>query len=109
MAKLSKIFVPLLNPNETDSLLASLLVEEKQFVHTGDILAVFETTKSTFDLTSDRSGFVLGLHHQAGETLRAGDLLFYISDFKDAQVPASAVESEAKAVPASTPEGLRIT
>ena len=75
MSELTPILVPLINTNESDSLLADLPIKERQFVKPGMVIAVFETTKSTFELTADRAGYVLGLNHFQGETLRTGDLL----------------------------------
>lgn len=109
MIKLLPILVPLLNTNESDSLLADLPVREGQFVEKGSLMAVFETTKSTFELTADRSGYVLGLNHVSGETLRTGDLLCYLSDKADAALPVAAAEEKDETGPAAVPEGLRIT
>lgn len=108
MSELIPIYVPLINTNESDSLLADLPIKERQFVKAGAVLAVFETTKSTFELTADRAGYVLGLDRSQGETLRTGDLLCYLSDSSDTPLP---VMEEPKTEPAGSalPEGLRIT
>lgn len=108
MSELTPIFVPLINTNESDSLLADLPIKERQFVKPGTVIAVFETTKSTFELTADRSGYVLGLNHSQGETLRTGDLLCYLSETLDAPLPVVEEPKRDTAAPA-VPEGLRIT
>ena len=107
MSELFTVLVPLINTNEADALLASLAVKEGQFVKVGDLLAEFETTKASADLTAERSGYVLGLSHNEGDTLRAGDRFCYLSDKADAALPVE----EAKPIETqpSTPEGMRIT
>ena len=108
MSELTPVYVPLVNTNESDSVLADLPVKEGQHVKNGALLAVFETTKSTFELTAERDGYVLGLMQTSGASMRAGDLLCYLSDSADASLPE---RSEAAGEPEkdSAPEGLRIT
>ena len=55
------ILMPLINPNEPEALLASLHVEEGQLVSQDDLLATLETTKSTFELRAEHSGYVAGI------------------------------------------------
>ena len=109
MRKLLPVLVPLINPNESDASLITLAVIEGQQVETGALLAVFETTKTTADLTAERAGYVLGLDFKEGELVHAGDRFCYLSDIPDAALP---VEEESPAAPARTAldqEGLRIT
>jgi len=108
MSELTPILVPLINTNESDSLLADLPIKERQFVKPGMVIAVFETTKSTFELTADRAGYVLGLNHTQGETLRTGDLLCYLSETLDTPLPVPEEPKQDAGTPA-VPEGLRIT
>jgi acetyltransferase EpsM len=110
MDSLSVVLVPLVNPNENESFLAQVCVKNGQQVKKGDLLAVFETTKSTLELTSDRNGFILGLSLKVGDTLTTGQRFCFIADSRDEKLP------EEKALPRSTdrkvgdlPEGLRIT
>ena len=56
----TRILVPLLNPNETDARLVSLLVKEGQQVKEGDALGTLETTKSTIAGIWDRDQFWIG-------------------------------------------------
>lgn len=107
MTELLSVLVPLINTNEADALLASLPVKEGQFVKAGTLLAEFETTKASADLTAERDGYVLGLSHKEGETLRAGDRFCYLADQADAALPVE--ESKPSASPSAAPEGLRIT
>ncbi len=103
----TKIFVPLINPNEPDALLASWHVENGQKVVKGDLLCTLETTKSTVDLAAEDDGYLVGIQHQAGETVRAGDCLGYISpeqNWKPPALPDSAIIREPL-----QPDGLRIT
>lgn len=108
MSEPTPILVPLINTNESDSLLAEISVKEGQFVKPGSVIAVFETTKSTFDLTAERGGYILGLCHAQGETLRTGDLLCYLADAADAALPMRETPEPA-AAESFVPEGLRIT
>lgn len=105
------VTVPLINPNEPESLLADLMVKEGDKVLKGQVLASFETTKSAFELTAEADGFVLGLRLHAGDTARAGERVCYLASRADMQLPASKVdlaveEPDDKEI---LPEGLRIT
>lgn len=103
-----QILVPLVNPNENESLLASLAVNEGQQVKKGDLLAVFETTKSTFELLSEADGYVLGIRAVEGDLLKTGDLLCYLAGRADQVLPKS-VEPEKQKPSVQSPDGLRIT
>jgi acetyltransferase EpsM len=105
MPELFPVLVPLINTNEADAMLACLAVKEGQFVKNGTLLAEFETTKSAADLTAEHDGFVLGLCHREGDTLRAGEVFCYLSEKADAALPVEDVPLEKVPVP----EGLRIT
>jgi sugar O-acyltransferase (sialic acid O-acetyltransferase NeuD family) len=107
---MTHVFVPLVNPNESDCLLAQLFVKDRQEVKKGDVLAVFETTKSTLELVAETDGFVIGLTVHEGDTLTAGNLMCAIAEDANAEIPAgkkpvSAVEPQAGGLP----DGLRIT
>lgn len=110
MKNFVSILIPLLNPNELESSLVKLNVQENQAVKAGELLAVFETTKSTFDLEAETDGFIRGLCFHEGDTCHAGARLCYLAKSADAPIPA-----EPELVPSPTPpaeeppEGLRIT
>ena len=109
MSALFTVMVPLLNANESDSLLASLSISEGQWIKTGTVMAVFESTKSTFELTAEQDGFVLGLHSHEGDVLRAGERFCYLSEKAGAALPAEPETPSQKPEQDTTPEGLRIT
>ena len=107
MPDLTPVLIPQLNPNERESLLADLRVQNGQKINPGDVLAVLETTKSTMELTADNGGFVLGLAFSRGDTVSAGQVLCYLGVSADVPLPVApkAAESTANDLPA----GLRIT
>jgi sugar O-acyltransferase (sialic acid O-acetyltransferase NeuD family) len=109
MQELLPVDVPLLNPNETDALLASLVVTEGQKVAPGDVLATFETTKTTADLTADRGGYVLGLKSKQGDILHAGERFCYLSDTADAALPVQETPYVEPQQTTQPPQGMRIT
>lgn len=108
MTDLVPVLVPLVNPNENESLLARLAVKEGQRVKKGQLLAVFETTKSTFDLQADIDGFVLGIAAVEGDLLKTGDRLFFLAEKADQPLPKMPEKQEA-APAADMALDLRIT
>lgn len=108
MSDLIQVLVPLVNPNENESMLAALTVKEGQQIKKGDLLAVFETTKSTFELLSEANGFVLGIRAGEGDLLKTGDLLCYLAERADQALPKFA-EPEKPKEAAKTAGDLRIT
>ena len=110
MDKLTPVQVPLVNPNENESILAQLFIKNGQKVKKGDLLAVFETTKSTLELASDSEGFILGLIMSEGDTLSTGQCLCFIGDNPHAQLPVKTEPIDgAKEIAGESPAGLRIT
>ena len=109
MGEITPIKIPLVNPNEPESLLAALHIREGQQVAVGDLICTLETTKSTAEMQAEESGFVIGLRLAVGETVRAGDVLGYLADSPDAQPPQQAVPVRAPDPEFEVPEGLRIT
>lgn len=108
MPDLIPIPVPQLNPNERESQIIELNVDEGQAVRVGESIAVFETTKSTLELTVEADGYILGLAFAQGDTVTAGQLLCYLADRPDVPLPTSAAAPTAH--PADElPAGLRIT
>ena len=103
-----EVRVPLINPNEPESLLADLLVVEGELVKPGQLLASFETTKSTFELNAETGGYVRGLRFKAGESARAGELLCFLTTSADQPLPVVEAAHE-PAKRQSAPAGLRIT
>ena len=99
--------IPLLNTNEPEALLATLHVQEGQYVEAGDVLCVLETTKSTAELTADTPGYVIGLNFAAGQLVPAGVRLCTLSDTPDWEPDDLELGSESDAV--IIPNDLRIT
>lgn len=106
---MDSVLIPLVNPNEPEALLAALHVSEGQQVAAGDPLCTLETTKATAELAADRDGYVLGLRYQAGQTARAGEVLCYLADSLDEQLPQVATPSTETPHMAELPPGLRMT
>ena len=109
--KLFAVLVPLINPNEPESLLAELPIREGERVTRGQVLACFETTKSTFELTAEQDGFVRGLRFKAGDTIKAGERLCYLTFTADQILPVENDDVIEKKIEhgAEIPADLRIT
>jgi len=105
------VLVPLINPNEPESMLAEVMVREGMKVIKGQVLACFETTKSTFELTAEVDGFVLDLKFKVGDTVRAGERLCYLAATADQRlrIEKSKKPVEDRAGNEALPKGLRIT
>jgi acetyltransferase EpsM len=108
MTDASPIIIPLINPNEPGSLLASLHFTTGQQVKKGDSLCMLETTKSTLELTAERDGFLVGLAAEVGQTLQAGEVLAYLADTPDWMPPPANKKAETTTTARGT-EGLRIS
>lgn len=106
-----QILVPLINPNEPESLLADLRVKEGDRVEKGQALASFETTKSTYELTADRAGYILGLRFKAGDMVRSGECLCYLADAPGQLLPTESNRLAAGRLPQQKdlPQDLHIT
>ena len=110
MSDFARVLVPLLNPNEYESNLAHLAVVEGQHVGKGDLLASFETTKSTLDLEADGEGYVRGLRFGESDIARAGDLFCYLASDLDSELPVEVSLPTAEPLQdGAVPAGLRIT
>lgn len=105
------VLVPLINSNEPESMLAEVMVREGMKVVKGQVLACFETTKSTFELTAEVDGFVLDLKFKVGDTVRAGEQLCYLAATADQRprIEKSRSPIENQSGSEALPEGLRIT
>jgi acetyltransferase EpsM len=117
---LRPILIPLLNTNEPEALLVSLFVAEGQAIQQGDLVCTLETTKSTAEVLAEADGFVLGLQFQAGQTVQAGEILAYLAERLDEELPVRGPVRALIASPGTIisptdpraldlPAGLRIT
>jgi acetyltransferase EpsM len=106
---INAIQIPLINPNEPEALLADLHVEEGQQVAQGDLICTLETTKSTAEVEAETEGYVLGLRFSEGDTVQAGDVLAYLADSAQAEIPLGHTGEQPQTESAVVPEGLRIT
>jgi pyruvate/2-oxoglutarate dehydrogenase complex dihydrolipoamide acyltransferase (E2) component len=108
---INAVTIPLVNPNESVALLASLHVKEGQKISKGDVLCTLETTKSILDMVAEEEGFIVDLRFKAGENVEAGDTLCYITSSLDIKPEPSAIPSKKKAGATleGLPNGLRIT
>ncbi len=108
-----QVVIPLLNPNEPETLISELYVQEGQYVENGDLLCTVETTKASTQVVAEGKGYVIGLRFQAGQTARTGETLCYLSSdpaWKPSAELSSAVEQgDHKGFQPPAPEGLRIT
>jgi len=108
--KLIPIQVPLLNPNEKETLLAALEAAEGSAVQQGDVIALVETTKSTGEVVAPATGYLVGVRFQPGQSMVAGEVLAYIGSAPDSNDPTLPPWApEAPTVEDTTPQGLRIT
>jgi acetyltransferase EpsM len=103
------VYIPLLNPNETETLIASLDIQEGQFVRPGDVLATLETTKSTSELVAETAGYILGLRFQPGQPARAGEIFCYLAVSAEEQLPEPPKSTEVQPESTQLPPGVRIT
>ncbi len=103
------LHIPLLNPNEPEALLTILHIQEGQYVVAGETVAVLETTKATHELVAGTDGYAIGLRFSAGETVRSGEVLCYIGDSPDQQIPEMQARIPADSPAGGIPDGLRIS
>lgn len=96
---------------KTSPSLPTLEVKEGQRVLKGNVLAVFETTKSASELTAEEDGFILGLRYRVGDTIRAGERLCYLAETPASPLPFEISSSVIATIPGDEklPQGLRIT
>src|SRR5262249_28249438 len=86
------------NPNDEEVIVAHWEKEERSLVNQGDVIAILETTKSTFDFESPESGYLIPLV-EARKTVAIGAVIAAITDDVNAQVAIpdeSAVVNESK-------------
>jgi len=90
-------------------MLADLHVKDGQQVAEGDLICTLETTKSTAEVEAEEAGFILGLQFSEGDTVVAGDVLGYLADSAEAEIPLGDTDDQPQTESAAAPQGLRIT
>ncbi|MFZ5810227.1 MAG: NeuD/PglB/VioB family sugar acetyltransferase [Chloroflexota bacterium] len=108
----TQILYPLINPNEPEMQIASIAVSNGQFVASGDVLCVLETTKATQELLSETDGYVFDLHAQPGDVVSAGDFFCILApqpDWRPSSSASNDVHAAEQQPEESLPPGLRIT
>jgi acetyltransferase EpsM len=110
------ITIPLINPNEPESLVAHLAVNEGQYVSKGAVLCVLETTKSTVEVVAEIDGYIISLQVSENDLAHAGSLLCYLAQSEDWQPEISNTTlsrdsefDQQGLLESELPEGLRIT
>ena len=76
-----QIKAPMVNVNEDEIELVEWHKEKDQFVKEGELLATFESTKSTYEFSAPNTGYFTPLV-ESGNTVQVGQLIGYFSDEK---------------------------
>ena len=76
-----QIKAPMVNVNEDEIELVEWHKEKDQFVKEGELLATFESTKSTYEFSAPNTGYFTPLM-ESGNTIQVGQLIGYFSDEK---------------------------
>lgn len=100
------ITFPFINPNEPEMVLASISVENGQYVSRGDILGTIETTKATQELIAEQDGYIFGIKVQRGQIVKAGEVFCMISSDPNWQA-VNPAQLETSSI--QTPPNVRIT
>lgn len=104
----STISAPLLSVNEPEAQVVEVLVKFGQKIGKGDLLCVLATTKASFDVEAEASGFIRRILITPGQLIAAGEPIFEIGP--DPPAPEDNVASRnASLFTDRLPEGLRIT
>jgi sugar O-acyltransferase (sialic acid O-acetyltransferase NeuD family) len=99
------VTVPLINPNENEAKLVAWHVKAGQKIKAGAVLATLETTKSTFELTAEKAGYVAAPDGKPGEVFKTGAVLAYIAETKTWKPSKKKAQEDSEGIP----DGLRIT
>lgn len=80
MANIIPLTAPFLNTNEDNVMLAALEVSEGQLVSKGDLLAVFESTKSSEEFSAEKNGRIVGISYKSGDMIQSGQVWAYLGE-----------------------------
>ena len=98
------IKTPMINVNDDSSVLTRWNVANGAPVHRGEIIAVLETNKATFDLEAEEVGYLRQFAAE-GATLAVGEILGALTGSPDEPVTIPSAEAET----ASTTEARKLT
>jgi sugar O-acyltransferase (sialic acid O-acetyltransferase NeuD family) len=73
------LYAPMVNVNEEQMSLVEWHKQPKEFVNKGELLATFETTKSTYDFHASDSGFLIPLV-EASNHVTVGEVIAALAD-----------------------------
>lgn len=107
MTQPNPLTIPLINPNEREAVLTGLFLREGQLVKAGELAATIESTKSTLEIFTPESGYVIGLCKQLGDSVTTGEVLCYLAESPSDAPPVKA-ETTSQIQP-SISGNLRIT
>jgi len=96
------VSVPRVNANENDAKVVSIVKNLGDEVTEGDTLLELETTKAISSVISPKSGYVVQLSVQVGDTVTVGQQLTVISDNPDGAVEIQSIETAAPRLPLLT-------
>lgn len=83
---LHQILIPVANVNDEFFTVAKINVKNGDYVHANSELAVIESTKTTMDLITEKSGYVYFLKSEGSE-VPVGQVVAVISELKNDNVP----------------------
>ena len=90
---MSALTIPHINNNDTHAILVEWCVEDGESVSMGTVVAVLETSKSTFDLEATEDG-ELHIEKEAGEEYPFGERIGSIGDVGDVTVKTASEAGE---------------
>ena len=79
-ARIGRIVAPLISPNEPESQVVGLAVEDFAEISRGDVVCTLETSKSSVDVESDCDGYVGKVRVRLHERVMAGQLICEVFD-----------------------------
>lgn len=94
--------VPRHGANENEAQVIEIYVTEGEWVDVNQAICVLETTKATFDVASESSGYVRGLSARVGDIVRVGAPLCDLADSEISEA-ASVGEETSDSDPGTVP------
>jgi len=76
------IHAPMINVNEEDATLVEWFKQPDDMIHVGELLCVLETTKSTFELNAEASGYFHPIA-QTGDSVKVGQVIAALTATKN--------------------------